>query len=117
MARIKTMDALIQTGRTTSMVKEANESFNSGNKVVILVPTLQMGKIMVKVKGVHPGIKLVPISDSEAMSRFDWRSTTFLAGENRSAIVFIDHSTIEHHFKELLEVLHRYDNTYTEAAR
>lgn len=97
-------------GRTYRMLKEAFELCQSGRAVYVLCVNAQHAKelkdiYMKRFNRLDSSVKFESIND---LSNFDYESMR-LKGAHPNCVVLVDHYAIEYHFKNLLEMLHRYD--------
>ena len=95
-----------KTGRTTRMLKHAQELSDQGRAIYIIADNYQRVRMIKRKIGLDYGIKVETV---ESAGNFDWQ-TLSLRGVNPNVVVLIDHRTIERRFARIIESLTRYDS-------
>ncbi len=88
------------TGRTTKMLREAEDLSMQGKKVCVVVPRNLIKEYKRKLAGTT--VQVIGM-----LENFDYR--TMSVQGVRDTIYLIDHYVIEQQFEKILDMLHRYD--------
>lgn len=100
------MCSLIGTGRTTRMLQEAIQASKEGRAVYVIAATHQHMQQLQKMCGADD--LFIKFETLGSLGDFDFINMRSI-GAHPNCLFFVDHYTIELHFRKLLDVLHRYD--------
>jgi len=99
------------TGKTTRMLNDAICAAKQGRAVYVLAANKSHANILEsRCSELEPKYKELGIKfeTPESLGHFDWAYMR-LPGAHPRCLFLADHFAIEHHFSQMLEMLHRYD--------
>lgn len=109
-----TINPLVQTGRTTRMLKEARGLAEEGNPVCVVFHTLDVAK-----QQKHSFMKTLPAKHKKdllgikfespsSLGNFNWMTLT-VPGMHPAVILLIDHAVLEMQFAKHHRMMHQFD--------